>query len=198
MNTRVNMIFVWASLLLMFSASAQSQIYKQVDKNGNVTYTDQVPPDGSKPMVLPELSIIHLDSETEIPSDSGEEVAVEPATPSEPTPRDLRRMYRDFRITRPVQEESLWGAENMVVISWGSSTALRDDMQVNVFVDGQPKPTTGDNMLALTLDRGEHQVYAELLDARGRRIVTTDAVTFFIKQNSAQFNRNSPVSDKGP
>jgi hypothetical protein len=71
-------------------------------------------------------------------------------------------------------------------------------MQVNVFVDGQPKPTTGDNMLALTLDRGEHQVYAELLDARGRRIVTTDAVTFFIKQNSAQFNQNSPVSDKGP
>jgi hypothetical protein len=37
------------------------------------------------------------------------------------------------------------------------------------------------------LDRGEHNVYAELKDAQGRRIARTDTVTFFMKQGSQNF-----------
>jgi hypothetical protein len=43
---------------------------------------------------------------------------------------------------------------------------------------------TGSGSVSLTLDRGEHQVYAELLNAQNRRIVATETVTFFVMQGS--------------
>jgi hypothetical protein len=200
-NTSLKMMVVPLALTFLFSASATAQIYKHVDDKGNVTYTDEAPLDGSAPMVLPELSVIQIDSQPE-PSTDSAAAAAEPATDDtaarEPTPRELRRMYRDFRITRPVQEETFWGTQNMVVVSWGSSTPLRDNMRVNLFVDGQQEPNPGSEMVALTLDRGEHQVYAELLDSRGRRVVATPAVTFFVKQYSANFKQPATAPNNGP
>ncbi len=197
MKTRVKTVIVLLALALLLPLLAQAQIYKQVDKDGNVTYTDQVPPDGSAPMDLPELSVIHMDPGSAATTETGDETPADSAAESEPTPRQLRSMYRDFRITRPAQEESIWGTGQMVVVSWGSSTQLRDDMSVNLFVDGQQQTISGESMTALTLDRGEHKVYAELLDARGRRVVTTDTVTFFVKQSSVNFKQPGTTADSG-
>jgi hypothetical protein len=201
MNNRLKLMFAPGALALCFSVGVTAQIYKQVDEEGNVTYTDQVPLDGSSPMVLPELSVITMDSQPEASGaegDKGARTAADEDATRAPTRRELRRMYQDFRITRPAQEESLWGTDNMVVVSWGSSTPLQDNMSVNLYVDGQQRSTSGSEMLALKLDRGEHQVYAELLDARARTIVTTPTVTFFIKQYSALFNQSNSRSDNGP
>jgi len=201
MNARLGWIIVPGVLSLFASAGAMAQVYKQVDENGNVTYTDQVPLDGSAPMDLPELSVIEMDYGTGSTTDAVDEKAEEADAAAEakvPTPRELRRMYRDFKITRPTQEETLWGTENMVVVSWGSSTPLLENMTVRVFVDGQQRSTDGSGMVALRLDRGEHQVYAELLDARARSVVTTPIVTFFIKQYSANFDQSAPASPGGP
>ena len=56
-----------------------------------------------------------------------------------------------------------------------------------VYGEAQDVPTIGG--VTLTLERGEHQVYAELRDSRNRRIVTTETVTFYVKQHSVNFNR---------
>lgn len=200
MNARLKMMFVLAVLALPVSANAQNeegQIYKHVDEKGNVTYTDQVPSDGSAPMVLPKLSVIHMDAESQIPAGTSEKAATDTKASGGLTPRELRRMYRDFHITRPTQEETFWGTANMVVISWGSSNALQDGMSVKLFVDGKQQPTTGDNMAALKLDRGEHKVYAQLLDARGRNITASDTVTFYVKQYSANFKQPDTATNNG-
>jgi hypothetical protein len=90
-------------------------------------------------------------------------------------------------------EETFWGTANQVVVSWGSSKPLEDGMTVKVYVDGTLQTGDQGGMLALTLDRGEHTVYAELFDARGRRVVTSSSVTFFVKQQSIGFNRPQAV-----
>ncbi len=161
----------------------QAQIYKIVDENGNVTYTDQAPGDGADPMRLPELQVV----ETE-PAQPLTDPNAAAAGSEDPTPRELRRLYRDFKITRPQPDETFWGTSNQVVVSWGSATELGPDMSVRVYLNGAPQETTRMSMLALTLDRGEYTVHADLLDGEGRRIVSTSPVTFFIKQNSALFN----------
>jgi len=189
-----------ATLALVASSTVSAQIYKVVDENGNVTYTDQAPADGSAPMDLPELSVVDTDyeSSTTAGAEATEEAAGEAAESEELTPRDLRRMYHDFSISQPAPEQTFWGTANTVVISWGSSTPLQSDLQVRVFIDGVQQPATQSSTIALTLDRGEHSVYAELLDSRGRRLVTTSTVTFFVKQQAVGFiapNR-SPVSGR--
>jgi len=65
-----------------------------------------------------------------------------------------------------------------------------------LFVDGESQPAPASGGSTLTLDRGEHQVFAELRDARNRRVLTTETVTFFVKQHSENFNR--PVARPRP
>jgi hypothetical protein len=183
MNKRtIKTVAVMCSGLLMTGALWAQEIYKVVDKDGNVTFTDQPPGDGAQPMDLPPLSIIETDIQTDQAPAAG--VVPEPEVAKEPTARELRTMYSDFRITQPLNEETFWGTANSVVINWGSSTPPAADMTVKIYLDGQAQPTPASGGLSLTLDRGEHQVYAELRDAADRRIVVSETVTFFVKQNS--------------
>lgn len=168
-------------LLLPFSVCAEGEIYKVVDKDGNVTFTDQRPSADAQPLDLPPLSVVETDTST---------LAVTPQAGSEgedvgpPTIRELRQQFRDFKITRPLPEETFWGTENTVVVTWESSQPIPAEMNVLLFVDGNSQPAPVSGGVSLTLDRGEHQVYAELRDQRNRRVMTTPTVTFFVKQAS--------------
>jgi hypothetical protein len=184
------------ALWLPLTLAAQGEIYRVVDKDGNVTFTDQRPSATAQPMDLPPLSVIESDIQVQEPT-------VEAATSSEPqapTPRDLRRQYSDFRITQPEQEETFWGTANSVVVGGGTSEPPLPDMSARLYVDETPQDVPAIGNVSLTLDRGEHNVYAELLDARKRVIVTTQPVTFFIHQNSVNFNQRavSPPNQSGP
>jgi hypothetical protein len=184
MITRLFSLFL---LLLPLAAAAEGEIYKIIDKDGNVIFTDQKPASGGEPVDLPPLSVIETDIAVPEAAEEGSDAAAEEAKPL--TPRELRRRYRDFRITQPQNEETFWGTANTVVVSWGSSQTIPPDMKVALFVNGEAQdvPTIGG--VTLTLERGEHQVYAELRDSRNRRIVTTETVTFYVKQHSVNFNR---------
>jgi len=167
-------------------AFTEGEIYKVVDEDGNVTFTDQRPADGSQPMNLPPLSVVETDIQVPEPPAEGSAEAAE-ATP--PTSRELKKKYSDFRITKPQQEETFWGTANAVVVTWGSSQTIPPDMTVMLYVNGEAQKAPAVGGVTLTLERGEHRVYAELRDTRNRRIVTTETVTFFVKQHSANFNR---------
>ena len=165
---------------------AEGEIYKIVDKDGNVTYTDERPQGGAEPMDLPPLSVIETDIQVPPPAESAAQAAEEP---SEPTLRDLRRQFQDFRIIQPQQEETFWGTANTVVVAWGTAQPVPPELKARLYVDGVAQPVPASGSLSLTLERGEHQVYAELLDARGRQIVATERVVFFVKQASVGFRR---------
>jgi hypothetical protein len=170
--------------LLPLAAFSQGEIYKIVDKDGNVTFTDQRPDAGAQPVDLPPLSVIETDVQVpEAPA------AVADQEPKPPTSKELRKQFRDFAITQPQQEQTFWGTANTVFVSWGSSQAPTPEMDVMLFVDGKGQKAPASGGVGLTLERGEHQVYAELRDERGRRIVTTKTITFFVKQHSQNFNR---------
>lgn len=191
----ISSLFTLVFLLAPLCAFAQGEIYKVVDKDGNVTFTDQRPSSDAQPMDLPPLSVIKTDMPppaAAVAGTAGEGAAAQEEEPKPLSPRELRRQFSDFRITRPLQEESFWGTENTVVVTWQSSEPIPPNMSVLVFVDGESQKAPASGSVSLTLDRGEHQVYAELRDERNRRIISTDPVTFFVRQYSANFNRRRP------
>ncbi len=192
----IRTISIASIFLLSFSIAWASGIWKVVDEDGNVVYTDQAPKDGSAPMDLPELSVIETDIINKQTSsddpDAGAEEEEKPLTASE-----LRKLYRDFKITRPLPDETFWGTASTVVVTWGSKTALTPDLNVRLFVNGKPQAVPATGGVSLTLDRGEHKVFAELRDANNRRILKTAPVTFFIKQHSVNFNRPRPAPHGG-
>jgi hypothetical protein len=181
----INALILLVILLFSFTIFAQGDIYKVVDKDGNVTFTDQPPNDAAQPLDLPPLSVIETD--IQLPETAAAGSAAD--EPKPPTIRQLKKQFRDFKITRPQPEETFWGTANSVVVSWGSSQPIPQNMSARLFVDGAGQDAPAKGGVTLTLDRGEHQVYAQLRDEQNRRIATTDTVTFFVKQHSANFNR---------
>lgn len=165
---------------------ADGEIYKIVDKDGNITYTDERPQGGAEPMDLPPLSVVETDIQVPPPAEATAQAAEQA---KEPTLRDLRRQYQDFRITQPQHEETFWGTANTVVVAWGTAQPVPPELQARLYVDGVAQSVPASGSISLTLDRGEHQVYAELLDARGRQIVATERVVFFVKQASVGFRQ---------
>ncbi len=101
--------------LLSVSTAWAAEIWKVVDEDGNVTYTDQPPKDGAAPMDLPELSVIKTDIQEQVKPVDEEGVKA-------PTSSELRKLYGDFQITRPLPEETFWGTANTVVVTWSSKT----------------------------------------------------------------------------
>lgn len=189
-NGMIRTISAMTVFLLSFSAVWAADIWKTVDEDGNVVYTDQPPKDGSTPMDLPELSVIETNIQVNQTPAQGEGVKA-------PTTSELRKLYRDFRIIRPLADETFWGTASTVVVAWGSDTAIIPGLNVRLFVDGKAQDAPATGSVSLTLERGEHRVSAELRDARNRRIVRTAPVTFFVKQNSANFNRARPTPRGG-
>jgi hypothetical protein len=181
----INTLILLVILLFSSTAFAHGDIYKVVDKDGNVTFTDQPPNDAAQPLDLPPLSVIETD--IQVPETAAAGSAAE--EPKPPTIRELKKQFRDFKITRPQPEETFWGTANSVFVSWGSSQPIPQSMSAMLFVDGAGQSASAMGGVTLTLDRGEHQVYAQLRDQQNRRIATTDTVTFFVKQHSANFNR---------
>jgi alpha-ketoglutarate-dependent taurine dioxygenase len=172
------------------AAQSTGEIYKVVDEEGNVTFTDQRPSDDAQPVDLPPLSVI--ETEIAVPPTSGSAPGAGEEEQA-PTMKELRRQFRDFRITQPQQEETFWGTANTVVVAWGSSETVPPEFSARLYVDGEAQAVPGSGSMTLTLDRGEHQVYVELLDARKRQIIRTETITFFVKQHSAHFNRPGPT-----
>ena len=184
-NGMIKTLLTMLALLVPLAALAEGEIYKVVDKDGNVTYTDQRPSSDARPMDLPELSVVKTDPVEPLPNTAAQTASQEPG---KPTPNELRRLLGDFRILQPQQEETFWGTGNQVTVAWGSSQPIPEGLSARLYVDGQAQEAPAAGSTTLTLDRGEHQVYVELLDERKRRLLATDTVTFFVKQGSRLIN----------
>jgi hypothetical protein len=177
-------LILFTFLLAIMVTPLMAQVYKVVDKDGNVTFTDQPPADGSKPIELAPISVIEAPTYETAPKTTQDDDAEK-----EPSLADLRRMYRDFAIVTPQQEESVWKPEGPIPVSWYARNALRQGMEVTLFLDGKVHTTTTQPIIALNgLDRGEHTVKAELRDAKNRNVATAETVTFFVRQPNLYSN----------
>lgn len=187
----ITLIFL-VQVLFPVMTLAEGEIYKVVDADGNVTFTDQRPSASAQPLNLPPLSVIQTDTPDSTDSLAPQDSTTDTSEDEEPTPQDLRKTFRDFRITRPQPDETFWGTENSVVVTWETAEPIPPNLKVMLYVDGQAQQAPDASGVSLTLDRGEHQVYAELRDQRNRRVAATETVTFFIQQHSVNRNRPGP------
>lgn len=176
-------LLLLAILLGGFTGTGFSQIYKVVDKDGNVTYTDTAPKDGSEPLDLPPLSVIET-PEYQRPARKAADSESDTGSL-----RTLRSRYRDFAIVSPQQEESVFTQEQIITIEWATREPILDGMLVKVTIDGVAQTPTAANTIAVPpLDRGEHQIGATLVAANGSVVASAAPVTFFVKQPTIYTN----------
>ncbi len=180
-------LFVAAVLVffvLVFAADpVVADVYKQVDAQGKVTYTDQLPKDGSAEKVeMPATNAMPaVEKKTEEPAAKGAgEIDGKPAFTG----------YTRFEMTSP---------ENGEILGWDVTTAslvaevsppLQEGHTIQFYLDSLPLGQPGTTMFRLisSLERGTHKAYARIRDAGGKALRNTNTVSFEVRRHVDENN----------
>lgn len=157
---------------LVFGAGfVQAQtVYRWVDPQGNVHYSDHPHP-GADKVVLPKTQTFVA------PSVSGI-VPTRALPPTAPTTG-----YTSFTLASPGSEATLWYTHE-VTVSVEANPALRAGDTITYHLDGATiGPTTAIAVTFKDVVRGEHKASA-VLTAQNGTTMTAGPVTFFVRQKS--------------
>jgi len=159
---------------LTAGAGAQ-EIYKTVDENGNVVYTDQKPSDDAVPMALPELTVVD-------PVELGNTQAVN-ADDANPA----RSPQFNLLITNPVQDQTVVNTGYLLDVAVSADRRLPEGARLRYLIDGEERLVTHEtNVTIEEVWRGTHQLSVELVGASGQPMGRAGPVTFHMRQHSIQ------------
>lgn len=156
------------TLLLLGCFTAQAQVYKWVDENGVVHYTDKPPSSSAKPAKLPALQTFKGD----VPALDRFEKPADPAA-SKAT---------KLRITSPATDETFRNeSEGQISVSVVVTPALLPDQDLVYFVNGvqQGDPTRNSSQTLQVQERGEHRLSVAIM--QGKKEIFRDSVTVHVK-----------------
>jgi hypothetical protein len=159
--------------VLLATAAAAEQIYRWVDEQGLVHYSD-VPQDGAETVVVQPPATYSAPRPAATTSGSRQ-----PVTDDEPDG------YEGFTIVSPGAEETIWNTAGVIKVAVSPIPALLEGHSVNIYLNGQliaGKSPTSLSAELTEVPRGEHTVTAEILDATGRVMMSAQPVTFFYRQ----------------
>ena len=167
---------------------AQSQeIYRWVDKNGIVHYSDQ--PDSPNAELINVIESNSYESADAAPAaDSGGDDADEPEDDSSESP------YSSFSIVSPPPDEVFFGADAIVSVAADLQGTLRPGHTVVFFLNGNRKQADGLSTEYSELARGSYFLRATVMDENGKPVITSQQTTFHVRQPSI----NSPQSPQAP
>ncbi len=164
-----------SSLILLASTSLfANEVYRVVDAEGGVTFTDS--PAANTKAETVDLPTINI------------------ATPPPPRIIDAKDAvigeeapYTSARITQPLNNATIPPGQTTVVITLALKPALQEGHLAQLYIDGraQGSATASTTFSVSRLNRGKHKAYIEILGGDKKRKTQTKAITFHVKQHSA-------------
>lgn len=164
-----------ALALVILSAFAQAAVYKWVDANGQVQYSDEPYPGAEE--------IRDLEVQTYEPPPPP------PPTPVEKPKKDKGKFtgYQAITIVSPAPEETIWENQGNVPVRISVSPSVRADLghRLVLLLDGKDAGGGGDALTLGGIERGVHTVQAKVVDAGGGELASSDSVLFHLKRHTA-------------
>jgi hypothetical protein len=152
-------------LFAVLTAQVHAQVYRTIDKEGNVTYSDQAT-EGAVEVEVKELETIKaLDTDQIAP--------LRPASPDE------QELYTGLRITSPQNDEAIRDNTGNLVISVAVTPRLLPAHKLILYLDGAEYAAGEATSFQLqNIDRGTHQVRAAVVDENGQETINSDTINF--------------------
>ncbi|AMC99127.1 DUF4124 domain-containing protein [Halomonas chromatireducens] len=170
--------------LLVASSALATTIYRTVDSQGNVIFTDS-PGGGGEPVELAPLTVV---PSRELPG-SAEPPRVEGVAPrASASPGQPFMPYDVFRIASPANGAELAASHaGNVQVELTIEPELRPDHQARLLVNGRVSQTAMHTAVFMLtdLDRGQYVIQAELLDGSGEIRHRTQPVTLHVRRSPA-------------
>ena len=178
----MNIRYLPAVLLFLVLATQAAPVYKHVDEQGQVTYSDKPVDEGDQPVTLKPVSVI-----------PGRPVArkPEPAAPAtETTP-----VRYELEWLKPLNEQTLRNIGGKLEVDLKLKPGLPAGHRVELWLDGVKKGEWEGVPVTLTeVWRGTHSLEARLVDAQGKALARS-AITIYVHQNSLLIS--TPIDQSG-
>ena len=166
------------TILLLCAFSASAGLYKGLDEEGNVTYSD-TPFENSEMMTPPPITVI------EMPKAPTKAAPAEDADTAAEKPENTEvAKYTEFKITAPTNGQTIWNAVDLsVAVKMTPTLDAKHGHTVWLFMDGKPlvKKSRSPLMQIGRADRGEHKLQAQVRNKKGKVLKTSKAITVHIK-----------------
>lgn len=172
------------TIIILLSMHASAAIYRSVDSNGIITYSDQ-PTVSAEAVALPKASV-----STKPPAAVS---SVQAKT--ENTNKEKKEPYATFEMQTPKDQETIQNVAD-ITLSVDIQPALQKGDTVQFFLDDHAVNDASANTSTVVsktdndkpiLTRGTHTIYAELYNEKNEKIKTTPEITVFIHYASALF-----------
>lgn len=181
--------------LIISVGSAHATIYRSVDGQGNVIFSDQ-PGNGGEALDLPPVPTY-----TPPPAPASLAPGSSGRTPA-PTAG-----YDRFVVVAPGDGQAFWDNAGNVEVRVVLEPGLRTEAghRVIFYLDGEAdgEAGTATSKVFENLDRGEHSVEAVIIDASGQTVQSTGKIGFQLHRQSLQSPQrksgaNPPPGNKNP
>jgi hypothetical protein len=163
--------------LAVTTASAQSPVYRSVDKDGNVTFTDRATRGGKKVHVVPLQTYDALKPPKSTPKEKGAPDSAVKAT-----------KYDAFEIISPVPDQSVRSNAGELTVAIRVEPELREGDVISVLIDGSvvSSPSTTSIQTLTGLGRGSHVLSASIVGEDGEKWAAAGPVTFHLLKASVK------------
>ena len=157
------------TILFLIALGVSAEVYRSVDENGNVVFTDKPSP-GAETIELDEVQTIN----------------VPPPPRMEFTPREKpSQRYSEVAITSPENDEAIRNDGGNVTVNISVKPRLNPNDKVVLYLDGREIDLGRGLAKAFSgLDRGTHTLRAVVKDANGAEQESSSTSTFHLLRNS--------------
>lgn len=172
-------LVVLLALALTSSMVMGDPLYKWVDQQGNVHYSDKPQP-GAKKLKLAPASTFTAPVPGEAPgaTDSDHQFSDDQASGSD----KQKAAYTEFKIASPQANEVLWNVTS-VTVTVSVQPGFQSGDKVTITLDGKVVESDTGTATFDDLERGEHSVSANLQAADGT-VMVAQPITFFIQRGT--------------
>jgi len=162
--------------ILFNSSNALAQMYKWVDKEGNISYSDQPPFKGAEQLDAPALTTMPA---TAIPKKSPAK-----AEPEEEDDKKEVTKYTELKITSPQNDATIRDNSGNFSIAFSAKPALDSNFghYFSVSMDGKViknKLTSGSASFS-NIDRGTHKISVSVKNKSGKTLLKSKSVTVYL------------------
>jgi hypothetical protein len=173
-------------LLILLAASVQADVYKSVNENGEIIYSDQPTPNSQR-IKLPELPTYKAPP---VPAYSSTQKTV---------PTAVVNPYKSVKIIEPENDATIRDNQGIVRVQVALDPPLmtKEGHKIQFYLNGEPHgmPVATTSISFSNLDRGTYTLSTSVMNTEGVVLMSSTPVVFHLHRESL-LNPNSPLNPK--
>ncbi|WP_303760372.1 DUF4124 domain-containing protein [Alcanivorax jadensis] len=164
-------------------ANGSAKIYRSVDKNGNVIFSDQPPGDGGA------SEEVHLRTPNAVPMEQVKLPRVDP----QPAEKEQFQGYVSLVITSPEPESTIRNPQEPVPVVADLKPSLQDGDRLVLFDNGEAQA----GMELNTVIRGTHSLVVKVVGPDDEVLISSEPVQVYVHRSTVQNFQNRPGNGNG-